>query len=112
VSDEIKVVSVSTTFEVLAEPARRQIVAFLADGEMPVGEIASQFNSSVSAVSQHLKVLREAGVVTVRPQAQQRFYAVNPQALAEACAWMMRMGGFWTGKLETLERSLIEASKA
>ena len=46
--------TVSSTFEVLAEPARRQIVAFLADGEMPVAEIASQFNSTVSAVSQHL----------------------------------------------------------
>ena len=103
--------SVSSTFDVLAEPARRQIVAFLADGEMPVAEIASQFNSSVSAVSQHLKVLRQAGVVVVRPQAQQRFYALNPQAMAQAAAWMMRMGGFWTGRLETLERALIEAGK-
>jgi DNA-binding transcriptional ArsR family regulator len=102
--------SVSSTFEVLAEPARRQIVAFLADGEMPVGEIASQFNTSVSAVSQHLKVLRQAGVVIVRPQAQQRFYALNPQALAEAAAWIMRTGGFWTGRLEALERALTQAA--
>jgi len=103
--------TVSSTFEVLAEPARRQIVAFLADGEMPVAEIASQFNSTVSAVSQHLKVLREAGVVVVRPQAQQRFYALNPKAMAEAAAWMMRMGGFWTGRMEALEKQLLEASK-
>jgi DNA-binding transcriptional ArsR family regulator len=103
--------SVSSTFEVLAEPARRQIIAFLAGGEAPVSEIASQFNSSISAVSQHLKVLREAGVVAVRPQAQQRFYALNRKALAEATAWLMLMGGFGSGRLETLERSLLDAAK-
>ena len=102
--------SVSATMDVLAEPARRQIVAFLAEVEAPVSEIASQFNSSISAVSQHLKVLREAGVVIVRPQAQQRFYALQPKALAEAAAWMMRMGGFWTGKMEALEKALLEAA--
>jgi DNA-binding transcriptional ArsR family regulator len=85
--------AVSSTFEVLAEPTRRQIVAFLSEGEAPVGEIASQFNSTVSAVSQHLKVLRDAGVVVVRRQAQQRFYALNSAALAEAAAWLVRMGG-------------------
>ena len=103
--------SVSATMEVLAEPARRQIVAFLAEGEAPVGDIASQFNSTVSAVSQHLKVLREAGVVRVRPQAQQRFYSIEPKALAEAAAWLMRMGGFWTGRMETLEKQLLEAAR-
>ncbi len=103
--------SVSSTFEVLAEPARRQIVAFLADGEAPVAEIASQFNSSVSAVSQHLKVLREAGLVRVRPEAQRRFYALNPKPMAEAAAWMMRMGGFSTESLEAIERALLVASK-
>jgi DNA-binding transcriptional ArsR family regulator len=102
-------VSVSSTFEVLAEPARRQIIAFLAEGEAPAGEIASQFNSTASAVSQHLKVLRQAGLVTVRPRAQQRIYALDRRALAEAAAWMMKMGGFWTGRLEALERTLIEA---
>jgi DNA-binding transcriptional ArsR family regulator len=85
--------SVSSTFEVLADPTRRQIVAFLAEGESPVSEICSQFNSSAPAVSQHLKVLRDAGVVTVRPQAQQRFYAVNKAALADAAAWLARIGG-------------------
>ena len=103
--------SVSSTFEVLAEPARRQIVAFLTEGEAPVADIASQFNSTVSAVSQHLKVLREAGVVRVRPQAQQRFYSVEPKALAEAAAWLMHMGGFWTGRMEALEKQLLEAAE-
>jgi len=85
--------SVSATFEVLADPTRRQIIAFLADGESPAGEIAAQFNSSAPAVSQHLKALREAGLISVRPEAQRRFYRVNPGALAEAAEWLVRMGG-------------------
>ena len=82
--------SVSSTFEVLADPTRRQIVAFLADGESPVRDIVEQFNSSAPAISQHLKVLRKAGLVSVRPAAQQRFYSVNRIALAECAAWLMR----------------------
>jgi DNA-binding transcriptional ArsR family regulator len=101
--------TVSTTLAVLADSSRRQIVAFLAEGEAPVAEIASQFNATAPAVSQHLKALREAGVVTVRPQAQQRFYSLNRKAMAEAAAWMMRMGGFWTGRMEALEKALLEA---
>jgi DNA-binding transcriptional ArsR family regulator len=86
-------VFVSSTFEVLADPTRRQIIAFLAEGESPMGEIASQFNSSLSAVSQHLKTLRQAGLVTVRPEAQRRFYSINRGPLVEAAAWLANMGG-------------------
>ncbi len=85
--------SVSSTFEVLADPTRRQIVAFLAEGEAPAGEIAGQFNCSAPAVSQHLKVLRDAGLVAVRPQAQKRFYRLNRMAFVEAAEWLVRMGG-------------------
>jgi DNA-binding transcriptional ArsR family regulator len=85
--------SVSSTFEVLADPTRRQIVAFLAGGEMPVSEIADQFNSSAPAVSQHLKVLRDVGLVVVRPQAQRRFYRLNRLALVEAAEWLIGMAG-------------------
>ena len=104
--------SVSSTFEVLADPTRRQIVAFLADGESPVRDIVEQFNSSAPAISQHLKVLRAAGVVTVRPVAQQRFYSVNRIALAECAAWLMRMGGFWSEPLKALEKDLREGKLA
>jgi len=104
--------SVSTTFEVLADPTRRQIVAFLADGESPVRDIVDQFNSSAPAISQHLKVLREAGLVHVRPVAQQRFYSVNRIALAECAAWLMRMGGFWSEPLKALEKDLREGKLA
>ena len=85
--------SVSSTFEVLADPTRRQIVAFLADGEAPAGEIAGQFNSTAPAISQHLKVLRDAGVVVVRPDAQRRFYRLNRMVLVEAAEWLVKMGG-------------------
>ena len=98
--------SVSSAFEVLADPTRRQIVAFLAEGESPVRDIVDQFNCSAPAISQHLKVLRDAGLVTVRPAAQQRFYSVNRIALAECAAWMMRMGGFWSEQLGVLEKEL------
>ena len=97
---------VSTTFEVLADPTRRQIVAFLSEGESPVRDIVEQFNSSAPAISQHLKVLRDAGLVFVRPEAQRRIYSVNRAALAESAAWLMRMGGFWGEQLEGLEKAL------
>ena len=85
--------SVSSTFEVLADPTRRQIVAFLAEGEAPAGEIASQFNSTAPAISQHLRVLRDSGLLVVRPDAQRRFYRLNRTALIEAAEWLVKMGG-------------------
>jgi DNA-binding transcriptional ArsR family regulator len=97
---------VSTTFEVLADPTRRQIVAFLAGGESAVRDIVDQFSTSAPAISQHLKVLRDAGLVSMRPEAQRRIYSVNRKALAESAAWLMQMGGFWNEQLEGLERAL------
>lgn len=85
--------SISKTFEALGDPNRRQIMAFLAGGEASAGEIAQQFNITFAAVSQHLKVLREAELVSVRAVAQQRFYRVVPGMLAEAAAWLIRTAG-------------------
>jgi DNA-binding transcriptional ArsR family regulator len=85
--------SISTTFEALGDPTRRQIMAFLAQGEASAGEVAEQFNVTFGAVSQHLKVLRDAGLVTVRGEAQKRSYAVVPAKLAEAAAWLIRTAG-------------------
>ena len=83
--------TVSAAFTALADPTRRQIIAFLADGEQPVAEICEQFNCTAPAVSQHLKVLRETGLVTVRPVAQRRYYAVNKPALANVAKWLNQM---------------------
>jgi DNA-binding transcriptional ArsR family regulator len=85
--------SVSRTFEALGDPTRRQIMAFLAQGEASAGEIAEQFNVTFGAVSQHLKVLRDAGLVSVRSVARQRFYRVAPAPLADAAAWLIRTAG-------------------
>ena len=68
-------------------------MAFLAGGEASAGEIAEQFNVTFGAVSQHLKVLREAGLVSVRGIAQRRLYRVSPAPLAEAAAWLIRTAG-------------------
>ena len=85
--------TVSRSLDALGDPNRRQIIAFLAGGEAPVSEIAGEFNVSIAAISQHLKVLRQAGLVRVRAAAQQRFYALEPAALAEAATWLNRMAG-------------------
>jgi len=85
--------TVARIFEALGEPSRRQIVAFLAAGESPVADIASQFNASGPAVSQHLKVLREAGLVSVRKEGRRRIYALRPAALVEAASWLVGMTG-------------------
>jgi DNA-binding transcriptional ArsR family regulator len=84
--------TVAATFDALGDPTRRQIVAFLQAGESPVAEIASQFSSSGPAVSQHLKVLRDAGLVKVRPDRQRRIYSINQAALIEAAEWLLMMG--------------------
>lgn len=90
----------------LADPTRRTIVEMLAAREMSSGEIARHFTASAPAISQHLKVLREAKLVTVRPEAQRRIYALDPQGWREIEAWLDRMRGFWAKRLDTLEERL------
>lgn len=94
------------TFDALADPTRRQIVELLARREQAAGEIAEQFPISAPAVSQHLKVLRDANLVTVRVEAQRRIYALNPTGLAEVDAWMAQVRGFWSARLDALVAQL------
>jgi DNA-binding transcriptional ArsR family regulator len=86
--------------EALADPTRRQIVELLADGEREAGEIAAQFPVSRPAISRHLRVLRESGLVRARPEAQRRIYALEPAALEELDDWLAR---FWRNRLDALE---------
>jgi DNA-binding transcriptional ArsR family regulator len=86
----------------LADPIRRQIVEMLADGEQDAGELASAFPVSRPAVSRHLRVLREAGLVLVRKEAQQRIYAVNPVTIAELDAWLTPYRKLWNEPLDAL----------
>ena len=93
-------------FAALADPTRCRIVELLASGELPVGEIASRFDLSQPAISQHLKVLREARLVRVRIDAQKRIYQLDQTGLAEIDRWLAHVRRFWTGRLDTLEREL------
>jgi len=95
----------------LSDPTRRRIVELLAKEEYTAGELVAEFSMTAPAVSQHLKVLREAGLIVVRPEGQRRVYAVNPAGFEELDAWLHRMHGFWGGRLDALENALrAEAS--
>jgi DNA-binding transcriptional ArsR family regulator len=95
-------------FTALADPTRRQIVEMLADGERTAGAIARQFEVSGPAISQHLKVLREARLVRVRADAQRRIYALDAAGIGEIDAWLGNIRRFWRGRLDALERELTK----
>lgn len=94
------------SFSALADPTRRNIVELLASGEQSFGELADRFEMSRPAVSQHLKVLRDAEIVTARADAQRRVYRLNDGALDELEAWVRSVRRFWSGALDELERAL------
>ncbi|TCO45623.1 DNA-binding transcriptional ArsR family regulator [Kribbella antiqua] len=96
----------ATTFEVLAEPRRREILDLLRAGERPVGELVEQLELSQPAVSKHLKVLRDAGLVEVRQDAQRRWYRLRPAPLAEIDAWLEPYRDLWRTRLDALEAHL------
>jgi DNA-binding transcriptional ArsR family regulator len=95
-------------FEVMAEPTRRDILDLLRDGERPVGELVDRLRMSQPAVSKHLRVLRDAGLVDVRPDAQRRLYRIRPEPLAEMDAWLAPYRRLWSQSLDKLERHLEE----
>src|SRR5918995_5186887 len=98
----------ASTFDVLAEPTRRRILDLLRDDERPVNELVHRLDISQPGVSKHLKVLREAGLVEVRQDAQRRLYRVRAQPLAEVDAWLAPYRRLWAGTLDALERHLDE----
>jgi DNA-binding transcriptional ArsR family regulator len=85
-------------FAALGDPTRQRIVEMLAARELSAGEIARRFDMTAPAVSQHLKLLREAGLVQVRRDAQRRIYALDPAGLAALDAWLARFRHFWSGR--------------
>ena len=109
--------------DVLGDPVRRRVLELLADGETAAGDlgrvIQQEFGISQPAVSQHLRVLRESGFATVRPDGTRRLYALDPAPLAAADAWFAEFRRFWQPKLDALgtelargrrERRLAEAA--
>lgn len=98
----------SDVFTAIAAPARRSILARLAQREMPVLEIAESFAMTLPAVSQHLGVLRDAGLVTYRKEGRQRIYKLNADPLKDVADWVQEYEKFWTGKLAALGDYLKE----
>lgn len=99
-------------FEALAEPNRRTLLDLLADGEQPAGALVATLpRLSQPAVSRHLRILREAGLVQVRPDGQRRIYTLRADGLAEVDQWIARYRRFWYGHLDALEQHLARTHR-
>ena len=102
--------------DILGDPVRRRMLELLADGELSAGEIGEviqrEFGISQPAVSQHLRVLREAGFATVRPDGARRLYAVDPSPLAAADAWFDPFRRLWQPRLDALGTELARGRRA
>jgi DNA-binding transcriptional ArsR family regulator len=95
-----------STFEVLAEPTRRRILDLLRERERSVGELVDRLTLSQPGVSKHLRVLRDAGLVEVRTDAQRRWYGLRPEPLTEVDAWLAPYRSLWAQRLDALENHL------
>jgi DNA-binding transcriptional ArsR family regulator len=104
-------VTALSAFDVLVEPSRREILELLRDGELPVGEIVDHLNLSQPAVSKHLRVMKDAGFVHVRVDAQRRFYRISPEPLEQLDDWLEPYRKFWTTHLDQLEFHLDQRRK-
>jgi len=95
-----------STFAIIAEPSRRAILSLLASSERSVGDIEEQLNLPQPSVSKHLRVLREAGFVESRVDAQRRLYRIKPEPLMEIDAWLAPFRRYWSAHIDALERHL------
>ncbi len=95
-----------SVLEVIAEPTRRRILDAVRDGERSVGELVAQVGMHQPGVSRHLRVLREAGLVEVRSDAQRRLYRLRAEPLRDLDAWLEPYRAHWAGRLDALERHL------
>ena len=102
-------------FDVLGDPVRRRILELLVDGEQTAGAIGAaiqaEFEISQPAVSQHLKVLRDNGFTSVRPDGQRRLYAVNGEALRDVDEWLAGFRRFWAPKLDALTTEIARGKR-
>jgi DNA-binding transcriptional ArsR family regulator len=102
-------------FDILGDPVRRRILELLADGEQTAGALTAvihaEFGISQPAVSQHLRVLRESGFLTMRAEGARRFYAVTPAPLQEIDAWLERFARFWSQPLDALATELARGKR-
>ena len=101
-----------SAFQIIAEPNRRAILSLLATAEQSVGDIERQLGMPQPTVSKHLRVLREAGFVESRTDAQWRVYRLNPEPLMELDAWLVPFRRFWSRHVDALEKHLDRMAKA
>jgi len=97
--------------EVIAEPTRRRILEAVREGERSVGELVEEVGMHQPGVSRHLKVLRDAGLVEVRRDAQRRLYRLRPEPLMELDAWLEPYRAQWAARLDSLERHLQQRAE-
>lgn len=97
-------------FQAIADPTRRALLDQLKGGEQPVKQLAEPFQMTMPAISQHLQILCEAGLVQVRKAGRQRLYRLNPEPLKEVSDWITNYEEFWQDKLEKLSTYLEENS--
>jgi len=102
-------------FDVLGDPVRRRILELLADGEQPAGVVTAviqdEFSITQPAVSQHLKVLRDNGFASVRPDGQRRMYAVDATALRDVDEWLNNFRKFWAPRLDALDTEIARGKR-
>lgn len=98
-------------FQAIADSTRREIIDLLADQSLPVNEIAGNFDISRPAVSKHIKILNECGLVVIRKKGRKRFCRADPRKLKEVMKWTARYQKFWTQRLDALEDLLDEEEK-
>jgi DNA-binding transcriptional ArsR family regulator len=96
----------------LADPVRRELVALLAHGEVAAGDLADRFPVSRPAISRHLRVLREAGLVTARADGKRRFYALDPRPLRELDDWLEPYRDLWARRLDALDTEIARGRRA
>ena len=101
-----------SSFAIVAEPNRRAILSLLLSSERSVGEIERRLRMPQTSVSKHLRVLREAGFVEARIEAQKRVYRIRPEPLKEVDAWLVQFRRYWTGHVDALERHLDRMEQA
>jgi DNA-binding transcriptional ArsR family regulator len=99
------------TFETLADPSRRRILAALRTGERPVGEIVGEVGIHQSGVSRHLRILQESGFVSVRPEGQRRLYALRAEPFRELEAWLGDYRQLWEKRLDRFDAALERRGK-
>ena len=98
-----------TALQALSDPTRQRIVEMLAAGALSSGEIAGRFELSPPAISQHLKTLKQARLVSVRVDRQKRIYSLDPAGVEEVSDWVARIRAFWNPRLDALEAVLKDS---